>query len=95
MTVKQLRNKLTYETTRLRPRDADERFRAAYADRRAVARTHPVDGSVGDGTGSLMLTSSVDRVQLADYRLTLAAKAVRASGDARTLSSSGPTWPST
>ena len=43
------------------------------------------DGSAGDGTGALVLTSSVDRIQLADHRLTLAAKAVRASGDGRTL----------
>ncbi len=84
-TVKQLRNKLTYETNRLRPRDADERFRTAYAERRAVARTHPVDGSPGDGTGSLTLTDSVDRILLADHRLTLAAKSARASGDPRTL----------
>ena len=81
-TVKQLRNKLTYETTKLRPRDAEERFRSAYADRHASARTCPVDG---DGMGSLTLTDSVDRIQLADYRLTLAAKAARAHGDARTL----------
>ncbi len=84
-TVKQLRNKLTYETNRLRPRDADERFRTAYAERRAVARTDPVDGSPGDGTGSLTLTDSVDRILLADHRLTLAAKSARASGDPRTL----------
>ena len=84
-TVKQLRNKLTYETARLRPRDADERFRRAYDDRRATAHTQPLDGSAGDGTGALVLTSSVDRIQLADHRLTLAAKAVRASGDGRTL----------
>ncbi len=80
-TVKQLRNKLTYETSKLRPRDADLRFAKAYAGRRATAHTHPGDGSVGDGTGSLTLTNSVDRIQLADYRLTLAAKAVRALGD--------------
>ena len=84
-TVKQLRNKLTYETARLRPRDADERFRRAYDDRRATAHTQPLDGSAGDGTGALVLTSSVDRIQLADHRLTLAAKAVRVSGDGRTL----------
>ena len=84
-TVKQLRNKLTYETTRLRPRRADERFRRAYDGRRATAHTQPFDGSAGDGTGALVLTSRVDRIQLADHRLTLAAKAVRASGDERTL----------
>ena len=38
-----------------------------------------------------MLTSSVDRIQLADHRLTLAAKAVRASGDERTLEQLRPT----
>ena len=41
------------------------------------------DGSAGDGTGALVLTGSVDRIQLADHRLTLAARAVRASGDAQ------------
>jgi hypothetical protein len=84
-TTKQLRNKLSYETTRLRPQDADTRFRRAYADRHATARTHPTDGSTGDGMGTLTLHHSVDTVQVADYRLTLAAKAVRAQGDPRTL----------
>jgi hypothetical protein len=83
--VKQLRNKLTYETTRLAPRLGEEAFRRGYADRHASAHTHPLDGSPGDGIGTLVLTHSVDQVQLADYRLTLAAKALRGQGDGRTL----------
>jgi hypothetical protein len=35
--------------------------------------------------GSLSVTHSVDQVPLADYRLTLSAKALRAAGDERTL----------
>ena len=35
--------------------------------------------------GSLTLTDSVDRILLADHRLTLAARSARASGDPRTL----------
>jgi hypothetical protein len=84
-TLKQLRNKLSYECTRLRPREADERFKAAFADRRATARLHPHDGCDTDGMGTLTLGHSVDTVQIADYRLTLAAKAMRAQGDPRTL----------
>jgi hypothetical protein len=83
--VKQLRNKLTYETTRLAPRSSDEAFRRGYADRHATAHTHPLDGAPGDGMGTLVLTHSVDQVQLADYRLTLAARALRGQGDERTL----------
>ncbi len=41
--------------------------------------------SAGDGTGTLVSSHSVDQVQLADYRLTLAAKALRGRGDQRTL----------
>lgn len=84
-TVKQLRNKLTYETAKLAPRDADERFRRSFADRRATARTRPEQGTLDDGMGSLSVSHSVDQVQLADYRLTLSAKALRAAGDQRTL----------
>lgn len=84
-TVKQLRNKLTYEVNKLAPREADERFRRSFAERRASARMRPADGSVDDGMGSLSVTHSIDQVQLADYRLTLSAKALRAAGDERTL----------
>ena len=90
--VKQLRNKLTYETARLAPRTGEEAFRRGYADRHATAHTHPLPGGpgggVGDGMGTLSLTHSIDEGQLADYRLTLAAKALHAQrpeGDERTL----------
>jgi hypothetical protein len=38
-----------------------------------------------DGTGSLTIGNSIDQIQLADYRLTLAAQQKRAEGDERTL----------
>ncbi len=77
-TVKQLRNKLHYETTKLKPRDAEERFKSAH--QRRSART-----SLGeDGIGNLTVDNAVHDVQIADYRLTLIARALRAQGDART-----------
>lgn len=78
-TVKQLRNKITYEINKLKPRAADQRFNAAFRDR-------GVRGQLGeDGMGHLAISDTVTDVQLADYRLTLIARALRAGGDARTL----------
>ncbi len=78
-TVKQLRNKLNYELNKLKPQDADERFKQAFKDRKAKATLGE------DGIGFLGVTNSANQVQLADYRLTLSAKALRAAGDERTL----------
>ncbi len=78
-TIKQLRNKLTYELTRLRPADAEERHRKAHAERRVRGI------ELEDGMAQLGITSTVDQVRLAEHRLTLAARQLRAEGDARTL----------
>ncbi len=78
-TVKQLRNKLTYEINLLQAPDAEERHRKAHAER----RTRSVD--LGDGMAQLGITSTVDQVRLAEHRLTLAAQQLRARGDERTL----------
>ena len=75
-TVTQLRNKLNYETRRLRP---TEDFAAAHAER--GVRTAEFD----DGTGQLQVTGPVDDAKLARHRLQLAAKERRAAGDARTI----------
>lgn len=77
-TVKQLRNKVNYELNRIRT-DAEKRFRRAFAERSARLSDH------GDGMASLTIGNTVDRVQLADYRLTLAAQALRREGDQRTI----------
>lgn len=78
-TTRQLQNKLAYEVRRLRSADAESRFARRYADRTATAHAGE------DGIGWLTIESSVDRVQVAHHRLTLAAKALRANGDTRTL----------
>jgi Domain of unknown function (DUF222) len=78
-TVAQLRRKLAYELKKLRPRDANQRHARAFKDRRISSCPF------GDGMGLLSMTGSIDQVQLADYRLTLIAKAFRAQGDPRTL----------
>jgi len=79
VTAKQVRNKLTYEITRLRSRDSEERFRQQY-DERAVRRF-----DTDDGMSTLSIASSTDQVQRAEHRLTLAAREKRAAGDPRTL----------
>jgi len=79
VTAKQVRNKLTYELNRLRSRDAEERFRDRY-DQRGVRQV-----DTGDGMATLTIASSVDQVQRAEHRLTLAARQKRAPGDPRTL----------
>lgn len=78
-TVKQLRNRIGYELKKLKPRAADERFRRAFTDRTVRALLGE------DGMGHLGIGGTVADIQLADYRLTLIAKALRAGGDARTL----------
>jgi Domain of unknown function (DUF222) len=78
-TVVQLRQKLAYELKKIRPRDANQRHARAFADRRVTGCPF------GDGMGMLSMTGSMDQVQVADYRLTLVAKAFRAQGDPRTL----------
>ena len=78
-TVKQLRNKITYEVNKLKPKDAGERFQRAFKDRNVRAQLGE------DGIGHLGISNSVTDIQLADYRLTLIAKALRAVGDERTL----------
>jgi len=79
VTAKQVRNKLTYEISRLRSRDAEERFRHRYDDR-AVRQV-----DTEDGMATLTIGSSVDRVARAEHRLSLAAKQQRAAGDPRTV----------
>ena len=79
VTPKQLRNKLTYELTRLRSRDAEQRFQQAYEDR--TIRVHDDQ----DAMATLAIESSADQVQRADHRLTLAARELRAAGDDRTI----------
>jgi len=79
VSAKQVRNKLTYEINRLRSGDAEERFRQRYDDRGVRA----VDTE--DGMAILSIASSVDQVQRAEHRLTLAAKQKRAAGDPRTV----------
>ena len=78
-TPKQLRNKLSYEIKRLRPADAEERHRRAYADRGVRAT------ELEDGMAHLGITATVDRVRLAEHRLTHAARQLRSQGDQRTV----------
>jgi hypothetical protein len=78
-TMKQLRNKLNYEVKKLKSRKDEKRFKQAFADRKAQA-------TLGDdGMGWLNIGNTVTDVQLADHRLTLIAKALRAQGDERTI----------
>jgi hypothetical protein len=77
--AKQLRNRLYYEVRLLRSRDAEERFREKYVERRVTSR----EGE--DGMGWLSVSATVDQVRLASHRLTLAARQKRAEGDERTL----------
>ena len=81
-TPKQLRNRVTYELRRLRPADAEERFRQAHA-RRDVSTVHGEEENLG--LSWLTIGATTDKVILALRRLTLAAKQRRAEGDPRTL----------
>ena len=78
-TPKQLRNKLTYELNRLRAAHSEAMHRKAVADRR-VRRV-----SLPDGMAQLTVSATVDRVRLADHRLTHAARQRRREGDPRTV----------
>lgn len=78
-TPRQLRNRISYQLRILRSGDSEARFRRKHAERRVTAR--PGD----DGMGWLSVNATTDQVQLAHHRLTLAAKAKRAAGDARSL----------
>lgn len=78
-TVRQLRNKIAYELRRLRASDAEAEFRHAYAGRSAEMReTMP-------GMAVLGIENRLDKVRLADHRLTLAARHLRGQGDGRTV----------
>ena len=77
-TSRQLRNKLTYEIRKIKPRSAEERFTAAFKGRHVRAQVDE------DGMGYLGVSHCSTDVQLADYRLTLAAQALRNAGDQRT-----------
>ena len=78
-TPKQLRNKLTYELGRLRAAHAEQLHRKAVADRHV--RTVELD----DGMARLTLTATLDKVRLAEHRLTHAARQRRRQGDERTI----------
>jgi len=78
-TAKQLRNKISYEIRKLKPKDAEERFKRGFKER--GVRTDLGE----DGMGYLSINNTVNQVQVAGYRLTLLAKALRAKGDERTL----------
>lgn len=78
-TSRQLSNRINYLRTKLRPADAEERFRKAHAGRAVHTREDT------EGMGWLSVNSTIDKVQVAHKRLTLQAKAARAAGDTRTL----------
>jgi hypothetical protein len=78
-TVRQLRNKIDYEIRKLDPVPDDDAFRAAYADR----KTYAVDTE--PGMGRLAIENRIDKVRLAQHRLTLAARRKREDGDERTV----------
>lgn len=78
-TSRQIGNRISYLVKKLRPKDAEDRFRRKYQRRSAR-----VD-SLGDGMSQLQLTHDVVSLQAVDYRLTLIAKAMRREGDSRTL----------
>jgi len=77
-TVRQLRNAIDYAIRKVRPAQADEEFRKAYAARTASARDDV------PGMGWFAINGTIDQVRLADHRLTLAARRCRAQGDERT-----------
>lgn len=79
-TPKQIRNHAAYLVKKLRPRDADERFRRAFRER------HVGLSSTEDGMGYLSVNHDIASLQAADYRITLLAKHLRATpGETRTL----------
>lgn len=78
-THRQLRNRISYQLRTLRSADSEDRFRRKYADRTVTARND------ADGMGWLSVNATLDKVRLAQHRLTLAAKEKRSAGDPRTL----------
>ena len=79
-TVQQLRNAIYYAVSKVEPTRADEEFRKAYDGRSAFARD-----DVTPGMGWLSVNGRIDRIKLADHRLKLAARRMRAEGDERTI----------
>lgn len=79
-TVKQLRNAIAYALAKVRPAGEDAEFRTAYAARGVSARD-----DVAPGMGWLSVNGRIDKVKLADHRLTLAARRKREQGDERTI----------
>ena len=78
-TSRQLRNKLSYELKKLKPKDADEQFNRSFKQRR-------VDLVAGYASmGFLSLNHTSPDLQAADHHLTLLAKMMRKGGDERTL----------
>jgi hypothetical protein len=80
-TVKQIRNRTGYVLTKMRPRQAEERFADAYRARAARVAPSPDE----DGTGSLTVTHAWPLLQLADRHLSLLARQDRGPDDERTL----------
>ncbi len=78
-TPKQLRNKLTYEVNRLRAAHAEKLHRKAVKDR------HVRKVELSDGMAQLDINATVDKVRVADHRLTHAARQRRREGDERTI----------
>jgi hypothetical protein len=78
-TVRQLRNKIDYEMRLLDPVRSEEEFRAAYEGRVTSAREDV------PGMGWLSINNRIDKVRLAQHRLTLAARRKQEAGDERTL----------
>lgn len=78
-TTRQLSNRINYLRIKLRPADAEERFRKAHDSRGVHAREDT------EGMAWLSINNTLDKVKVAEKRLTLEAKARRAAGDERTL----------
>jgi hypothetical protein len=79
-TIKQLRNAINYALSKVTSTQTEEEFRRAHAARSVSAR----DGLV-PGMGHLSIDGRIDKVRLADHRLTLAARQKRKEGDERTI----------
>jgi hypothetical protein len=78
-TARQIGNRVSYLVKKLRPRDADERFRRGFERRGVSTRTD------GDGLAHLSLSHDVVSLKKVDYRLLLIAREMRRDGDPRTI----------
>lgn len=78
-TVRQLRNRVDYVVRRLQPAREEEQFRRQHDARTTSAR------EVSPGMGVLSIDGRLDKVKVADRRLTLAARRKRLDGDERTV----------